>query len=500
MKACAVPKSFSQNFLGGRQRLSIRRDETLHVTLICTRLWAGWRLQSALNRLCRANREKATMTTGNDLVGLIRFITRDEVWHVRLAGVLDAHFLPALEAFDLEFEDLGDLLGEDWPMILWGGGLEDLLGRTFGPDAENAADAYLNGSGSKENAQTRDYIKGLRDAPISLYEVSEIDPGKSMVLRDVLSDAEPVTVREHSATQMLQRWDRIAARVVAQGDHNVISGALLPFEPETVAFFEDGLRSVLKLNPDDALRLTQDQLRRSAPLFTNAWLFAHLPNLLDPEPPQISNSDGDDLLFHDMRFPLASKVTQSQVSQKLSQSAELVVSGQKDWTWLAVDTPSDNKHGTGLVLDKSMSGASVLGSLDLKGRTLTLSVNSAARAERGEALVRDLLGDLVTSPLTSIQTVEQMMADDGLESGVAEDEDIPPALAREMAHEHLDHHYRDTLDQPIPALDGKTPRQAVRSTTGRKNVIDWLKTIENRSARQTGSPVADYDFGWMWDE
>ena len=93
-----------------------------------------------------------------------------------------------------------------------------------------------------------------------------------------------------------------------------------------------------------------------------------------------------------------------------------------------------------------------------------------------------------------------MMADDSLESEVAEEEDISPALARQMAREYLEQHYRDTLDQPIPALDGKTPRQAVRSTAGRKNVIDWLKTIENRSARQTGSPVAEYDFGWMWDE
>ena len=201
-----------------------------------------------------------------------------------------------------------------------------------------------------------------------------------------------------------------------------------------------------------------------------------------------------------MRFPLASKVTQSQVSEKLTQSAELVISGQKDWTWLDLDTPSGTKHGTGLVLDKSMSGASVLGSLDLKGRTLTLSVSSTARAERGEALVRDLLGDLVKSPLTSIQTAEQMMADDSTSNGVAEEEDIPRALARQMAHEYLEQHYRDTLDQPIPALDGKTPRQAVRSTAGRKKVIDWLKTIENRSARQTGSPVAEYDFGWMWDE
>ncbi|WP_299987058.1 hypothetical protein [uncultured Ruegeria sp.] len=436
----------------------------------------------------------------HDLEGLIKFVTSDETWHQRLADVLEEHFLPALEAFDLDFEDLGDLLGEDWPMVLWGGGLEDLLGRTFGPNNENAADAYLKRQGSKENTQTRTYIAGLRDAPISLYEVSAIVPGKTMVLRDLLTDVEPIKVREHSATQMLQQWDRIAVRVVTQSDHNVISGALLPFDPDAVAMFEDGLRAVLNLKANDELRLTQDQLRRSAPLFANAWLFAHLPNLLDPEPPQISNSDGDDLVFHELCFSLASGVTQKQVSQKLSQAADLVATGPKDWTWLAVDKPGGTRRGTGLVLGNAMSGNSVLGSLTLKGKALTLSVDSAARAERGEALVRELLGDLVKPPLTVIQTVEQMMADDSLQSGVAEEEDIPPALARQLAQEYLDQHYRDTLDQPIPALGDKTPRQASRSAAGKKKVIDWLKTIENRSARQTGSPVADYDFSWMWDE
>lgn len=419
--------------------------------------------------------EEGRRSMGHDLDSLIGFITRDDVWHERLADVLEEHFLPALEAFDLDFKDLGDLLGDDWPMVLWGGGLEDLLGRRFGPDKENAADAYLEQKGSKEGAQTRAYIEGLRDAPVSLYEVSKIVPGKTMVLRDLLTDAEPVTVREHSATQILQQWDRIVARVVTQGDHNVISGALLPFDPDAVAMLEDGLRTLMKLGAMDQLRLTREQLRRSAPLFANAWLFAHLPNLLDPGLPQISNSDGDDLVFHELRFPFATGVTQNRVSERLLQAAELVASGQKEWTWLALDNASGMRRATGLVLDNSMSGAAVLGSLSLKGRALMLSVDSVARARRGEAYILELLGDLVKPPLTAIQTVEQMMAEDNPETGLAADEDIPPALARQLAYKYLDRHYRETLDQPIPALGDKTLRQAVRSAKGKKAVIDWLK-------------------------
>ena len=66
--------------------------------------------------------------------------------------------------------------------------------------------------------------------------------------------------------------------------------------------------------------------------------------------------------------------------------------------------------------------------------------------------------------------------------------------------EHLDRHYRETLDQPIPALGDKTPREAVRSATGRKKVVEWLKYLENRSAKAEGTPMAEYDFRWMWEE
>ncbi|KDB04031.1 hypothetical protein U879_08935 [Defluviimonas sp. 20V17] len=30
--------------------------------------------------------------------------------------------------------------------------------------------------------------------------------------------------------------------------------------------------------------------------------------------------------------------------------------------------------------------------------------------------------------------------------------------------------------------------------------MEWLKYLENASAKNIGSPMADYDFGWMWDE
>jgi hypothetical protein len=278
----------------------------------------------------------------------------------------------------------------------------------------------------------------------------------------------------------------------------VISGALLPFSPEAVEFLTDGLRHALKIGKRKELRLTVDQLRRCAPIFASAWLFSCLPDILDPAPIHLSNSEGDDLLFHEIRFPLATGVTQAQVATRLDQVAAIERTGPKEWTWLEEGPAPAPKARRGLALESTISAGRVLGTLELKGKTLTLSVNSARRAERGTALVKETLGDLLKPPLTAIRTIEPVRAD-GTGRDAREDE-IPPEIARQAVHELLDRHYRAVLDQPVPALDGKTPREAARTPAGRKKVVEWLKLIENRSASQPGSPLAEYDFRWMWKE
>src|SRR5207237_780977 len=59
-----------------------------------------------------------------------------------------------------------------------------------------------------------------------------------------------------------------------------------------------------------------------------------------------------------------------------------------------------------------------------------------------------------------------------------------------------------TLDQPVPALGNKSPRAAVKTASGRAKVADWLKMMENRTARagESNSAMASYSFDWMWTE
>ncbi len=434
----------------------------------------------------------------NDISGLLSFIGRETIWGDRMQDVVAEHLMPALEEFEIDQDDLCELLGEQWTGVLWGCGFEDFLGQRY--EEGNIVDLYLKRRGWKETALNRAYFAALRDAPVSLYEVSEVQPGTSMVLHDLLSEAGPVTVREKSATRTLKQWDRIAVRVVPERDHHVISGALLPFRAEAVNLLFAGLRDALKLKKRDALRLTRDQLLGCAPIFTSAWLFIEIDCALTPAEPQFTNSDGDDVLFHDLRYPLASGVTQKAVAEQLDRVKGFLPEGPKFWNWLAARKGRGGKAGDGIMLDTQMEGATVLGSVELKGKTLFVTVNSAERAAKVQTLIGAAAGDLLRSPLTTIRTVDQLRADQRSERpGKAADE-IPPEIARQLMRDHLDKHYRETLDAPIPALGGKSPRQAVRTAAGRDKAIDWLKMLENRSAGHGEGPIAEYDFGWMWSE
>src|SRR3546814_16620663 len=67
---------------------------------------------------------------------------------------------------------------------------------------------------------------------MSLYEVSEVEPGSGFRVRDLIQGDEPRRVSERSASQTLKQWDRIGARVVQVGGKHPLSGGGLSFTKE----------------------------------------------------------------------------------------------------------------------------------------------------------------------------------------------------------------------------------------------------------------------------
>ena len=205
-----------------------------------------------------------------------------------------------------------------------------------------------------------------------------------------------------------------------------------------------------------------------------------------------------------MRFPLTSDA--ARVAEVLDgiEGFEREEAGEPRWRWFAAGSPlyRASRHRRGHSAAESSEppiGTTSLGYIETRKATLVLSVNSRERAERGRALLVSRLGGLVGPALVAHQTPERAQEE---RSGQAPDEPgIPPEEALKLMQSYLDDHYRRTLDEPIPMLDGKTLREAAATTKGRGRVVDWLKRLENaehhRAAQHGHRP---YDTAWLWRE
>ncbi|MBV8578520.1 MAG: hypothetical protein JOZ58_26240 [Acetobacteraceae bacterium] len=437
-----------------------------------------------------------------------------------MASAFNHHVAAACKGAGIAPADLPTIIDEHAFNAVWGSAFEDLLARDL-PDKPNVVDDYLKRRGWKDSVPTREYMAGLRRSVLSLYEVSEVVPGESMALRDLVRGGDPVRVTERSGSRSLHQWDRIATRVIPVRSGAVISGTLLIFDHESSEEILASLgrvrlkaaRETTKLVADlgrpemtkrvSAVLTPELQLSGSAFLFTNRWLARLLEHEKDARFPQVANSDGEPFMFISLHFPLLPSTTPEILRNALGTISSLRRAGESFWNWLQTG-PSDGEAarspaGKARLITTMDDGAHVLGTVEITPKAVTLSVNSERRAERGRALVEPALSGLVRAPFVERQELKQALAEKRSEP--TPPSGLSPAEERAIVQQSLDAHYRQTLDQPIPLLGDISPRHAVRTPRGRERVAAWLKMLENNGVRRPpDDPMAGYDFRWMWAE
>ncbi|KJB91226.1 hypothetical protein N826_31570 [Skermanella aerolata KACC 11604] len=457
------------------------------------------------------------------MAAVMKWAQREE-WRDRLDAIVAEHLEPAFDEFDLEPDELFDLLGQGGYAQLIGCAFEDFVTCDFEPDGRNVIADYLNRRGWKEPAPVRRYLEALRRSVMSLYEVVGTAPGRHFMARDLIRGGEPIEVTDKLASQSLAHWDHIAARMLPVGSEMHMAGGVVPltFEDSRALLDEFArarksfVRSVKRRAEQlgvpggdvDHYPVEDAVLGEMAPLFTQAWLARSLRSVLGRSMPNLVNFDGDSLIFSETRFPVQDPARAGEIERRLDGLPDLVRDEGEPpaWTWLTDAPPTGAVPGasSGAVMIKTydVQGGRVLGSVRLDRAAVVLQTNSVERAERGRSWLAEALGPLVTAPLTALQTPEQAMAERAAEGNDHPPPELPlpPEEMAALLREVEDRHYREILSQPIPMLDGKSPKQAARSKAGRRKVVEWLKVLENGAARRSlaqGHPA--YDFSWMWD-
>ncbi|GAB3448480.1 hypothetical protein [Insolitispirillum peregrinum] len=426
-----------------------------------------------------------------------------EPWHTRFLNVLQEHtsglFDPATEGFG----EIEHLLEDDQISSLWNTALDDLLTRDFPDKNKNITDTYLRNYGRKESLATQDYIKALRTAVPSLYEVCDVASRHSITLRDLLRPGEPITVMEEDLFHDIAPSGILATRIISLSGQPALSSYLLLYSPKGAEELQTLLRDLHQKQPGGIPPVfSDDELRRSAPLFTSFWLGERLQDIASEATRTYENSDGEELLFHRICYPLAKGVLQKQLVGPLNTLPCLQAVQNNVWNWVA---PADvkpsptasNEHALRLITTLD-SGEDVRGIIRLKGKTLTVETNSAERAATIQEILARETGHLLRSPDITIKSLEDLEEEeeDDYEDDRGENLLTPDEQA-EILQQYIIKHYQGLLTKRIPFLGDKTPCQAIETAQGRQDVAEWLNRLEQGRLLAPGVP--EYDFSQMWD-
>jgi hypothetical protein len=347
------------------------------------------------------------------------------------------------------------------------------------PDGRTVAETFLERAGWQVGARERALLQRFGAARLRPYEVEEVRADEGLRLRDLWHENE-VFVAERAGTHQLTRWDLVAARVAPDEDGTLrLEGGIYLLPARLKQRLLDALHAHAELLRKIGPAFDEDLFFRTAAPFIHRFWVAHVVHRTLPT---LVTAEGDLMEFGKVVFDVADRET---LVAALNRHPDLVEEDGGGWTWFE---KSDD--------DLSRS----LGRLRFEDDRLVLEVTSRARAERGRRLLAEAASGALRHRSSRYEDVREAIA---RRAGAAEEDppsSIDPDEAAALILEYKQRHYRTWPDEALPALDGRTPRQAAGSERLRPRLIDLLKEIENSEVRAARPASPAYDFGWMWQE
>jgi hypothetical protein len=374
------------------------------------------------------------------------------------------------------FDRFGTLFGP-WFLFNWEYASIEAEVELAGPEGRTVAELYAEEHSKRLDPLEHKLIESINRKPYTFFEVEHVDRGKGMQLKDVLK-GDSIEVQERSGSEYVQPGDLVFGRAVSVDGVGMIVGlgpTIIPprLKPEIIQLRKE-LREGLSSITDDTLHEWDIEIRDQ---------YFHIEDSLH-SPPQVCNTDGDPLEFHRLIYELPSA---QEAFEKLcdlcvtSAADELLADAKKDGSGriIRIELPWDRLgHKASLGMPNT-----VLGRVVIDGRRLTAEVNSAQRATALRHEIDSRLGGRAHFKVDEIQDVKSMLrASEGRRPGkkhsAEHDELMQHPEVRKHVSEVISRHWDGWIDQKIPALGGKTPREAIKSPDGREAVEALLKDAE----------------------
>ena len=330
------------------------------------------------------------------------------------------------------------------------------------------------------------HLEAQRQAWYSAWEVVDVDPGSTLTLVDHLTGEERV-VHEVEGSKSVPVRSTIFARLLDyEGQTYLVGFHERYLGPSVADAVVQAMRKYLrrkKVVPPERLRNPKTS-RALIRIWTEA---VEADDERRAEPPELQNTDGDPILLTEDRFAFERK--NAAAIRRGIEAMEGILPDDEDDHW-ALSRPGNPVH--------AHWDNTIVAQLELTKGTLRVHTNSIRRADEARAAIDEALGDLVRfrtrshDDPTAAPALEAMRARGGKRPRHDDDPETPQEVLEAM-RQFKAQHYATWADEPVPALGGKTPRQATRTKAGRHQVDLLLREMEHHE--QAVPPAERFDFG-----
>lgn len=344
---------------------------------------------------------------------------------------------------------------------------------------QRICDCLLGPGGPLFSVGQRDWLRQLSEVPLRLYDVTNVVPGAQITLCDAL-DAEraPIVVREHSGSQTLETGTKAAFRVMQVQDYCELSGAAYPFSmlasPDVAAKLQE---AVATLGRESDLPSVLSRV------IVRSWLRQYVA---PPQMPVVMDAHSGD--------PIQLITDHYQVKDWASLTDTLAI---------VPDVQGNQRDGWAHLLNCDDGQTRSLAAINMGKRPDRIEIfyRTQRYADDGRAWFDMLAGHAVMYLTREIvHPSNALNRPSGRKAKPTTAPDIDPETLAQIIEQALRRSYANWVDEPIPALENQTPRQAMQTPAGLERVKGLLRGYEDSEERQAAAQGRrEISYQFLWD-
>lgn len=340
-----------------------------------------------------------------------------------------------------------------------------LYHRALSLDEERTpVERYMDEQRNRLSAEERAWMEAQQAAWMSVWEVTEVEPGSWLRVHDLLTGEKRI-VHEVSGSQSLPVRSAILGRIIDYDGLSLLCGihphALPPHDGAQV------LESFRRAQGKREGWLPADLRAQDVTLELIALWQLQLEDAVAraSRPRRLTNRDGDALVIVEDPFHFRPE-ERHQVLEALGALPRASLQNR-------------NEEVVEVTLLRATPACpdTVVAQIEVGPARGTIRTNSRPRANTARDQVEAACGDLVRRGRRTVKEMKDALSE---RSATARPSEAPPqtpemhAAVRSMKEKH----YADWDRTKIPALQGRTPREAIQTPAGRAQVDLLLKEME----------------------